>query len=155
MALSNQEVFDKMFAAAMEVPGYIVESWYSDITFAVDTIVTHNGVFYRCALANKGYVPGAVGSEAYWESAFISFTRPLVPPPGPPLPYIMEGIEFTQVVPAAVWNINHGLNRRITTVTLVNTLYEVITGAITFTDSNNLIIDFSGFALAGKAFIIG
>jgi hypothetical protein len=58
---------------------------------------------------------------------------------------------FTQPTPAAVWTINHGLNK-FPSVTSVNNNNIQAYGAIEYIDKNNLTITFSG-GFSGKAYM--
>jgi len=55
-----------------------------------------------------------------------------------------------QAAPLAVWNVNHGLNKRCS-VTVVNSADEIVYGDVTYVDNNNITITFSA-AFAGKAY---
>lgn len=58
---------------------------------------------------------------------------------------------FEQGVASDTWEIQHNLNR-FPTVTIVDSGENVVTGAITYIDSNNVLIKFNG-AFKGKAYL--
>ncbi len=58
---------------------------------------------------------------------------------------------FTQGVPATTWNIQHNLGK-FPSVSVVNNNDLLVNGEITYTDTNNIICNFSA-AFAGKAYL--
>jgi hypothetical protein len=57
----------------------------------------------------------------------------------------------TQVISAAIWNINHALNKY-PSVTVADSLDRTVMGEITYVDLNNVVVSFSG-PFSGKAFL--
>jgi len=62
-----------------------------------------------------------------------------------------SGYIFTQGTPSATWSIAHALGK-FPGVSMVNTINELIEGDVTYTDSNNIIVQFST-AIDGKAYL--
>ena len=58
---------------------------------------------------------------------------------------------FTQNVPATTWNVQHNLSKFPST-TVIDTGDTVVTGEYTYTNNNNVILNFSA-AFAGKAYL--
>lgn len=56
-----------------------------------------------------------------------------------------------QIIGAAIWNINHNLNK-FPTVTVTDSGNNVIVGDIQYVDSNNVIVSFTG-SFSGKAYL--
>lgn len=56
-----------------------------------------------------------------------------------------------QPVPAATWNINHGLNKR-ASVTVVDSAGTVVYGDVNYVDDNNITITLTG-SFSGKAYL--
>ena len=68
--------------------------------------------------------------------------------------YIVENDKHythTQFNPSSIWEVNHNLNKY-PSVTAVNSNNVVYFGNVTYTDANNLTIEFSG-GFSGKAYI--
>ena len=59
--------------------------------------------------------------------------------------------EFDQGVPATTWNITHNLGK-FPSITVIDTGDTVVTGEYTYTDNNNVVLNFSA-AFAGKAYL--
>jgi hypothetical protein len=59
--------------------------------------------------------------------------------------------EYTQVSPAATWNIQHNLNK-FPSITVIDTLDTVVVGEYTYIDNNNVTLTFSA-GFAGKAYL--
>jgi len=57
---------------------------------------------------------------------------------------------YDQVVPTAIWTVQHGLNK-FPSITVVDTAKSVVVGDYTYVDNNNVILEFSA-AFAGKAY---
>ena len=60
-----------------------------------------------------------------------------------------KNYEHIQSIPASVWAINHGLNKR-PSVTILDSSGKEVEGAVTQVDSNNIIIEFSA-PFSGRA----
>jgi hypothetical protein len=58
---------------------------------------------------------------------------------------------YNQIISAAIWNINHALNKY-PSVTIIDTADRTIEGDVTYVDSNNLTVSFTG-PFSGKAFL--
>ena len=58
---------------------------------------------------------------------------------------------FTQTVPSATWTVQHNLEK-FPSITVVDTGQTVVVGDYTYTDNNNVILEFSA-AFAGKAYL--
>ena len=58
---------------------------------------------------------------------------------------------FTQNVPATTWNVQHNLSK-FPSITVIDTGNTVVTGEYTYTNNNNVILNFSA-AFAGKAYL--
>lgn len=59
--------------------------------------------------------------------------------------------EYTQVSPAATWNIQHNLSK-FPSITVIDTLDTVVVGEYTYIDNNNVTLTFSA-GFAGKAYL--
>ena len=59
--------------------------------------------------------------------------------------------QFTQGVPATTWNIQHNLSK-FPSITVIDTGNTVVNGEYTYTDNNNVVLNFSA-AFAGKAYL--
>ena len=59
--------------------------------------------------------------------------------------------QFTQGAPATTWNIQHNLGK-FPSITVIDTGDTVVTGEYTYTDNNNVVLNFSA-AFAGKAYL--
>ena len=59
--------------------------------------------------------------------------------------------EFTQVAPATTWTITHNLEK-FPSITVIDTGNTVVNGEYTYTDNNNVVLNFSA-AFAGKAYL--
>jgi hypothetical protein len=57
---------------------------------------------------------------------------------------------YSQNVPASVWNVNHGLNKK-PSVSVVDSAENVVFGEVEYIDDNNVRLTFSG-AFSGKAY---
>jgi hypothetical protein len=58
---------------------------------------------------------------------------------------------FTQAVAATTWNVQHNLGK-FPSITVIDTGDTVVTGEYTYTDNNNVILNFSA-GFAGKAYL--
>jgi hypothetical protein len=58
---------------------------------------------------------------------------------------------FNQLVPSAIWNVTHNLNKY-PSVTVVDSGGTIVVGDINYIDTNNLTITFS-FIFSGKAYM--
>ena len=58
---------------------------------------------------------------------------------------------FTQALPNATWSINHNLDKKVS-VMIVDSADSVVYGNISYVDTNNITITFSG-AFSGKAYL--
>jgi hypothetical protein len=58
---------------------------------------------------------------------------------------------FTQAVAATTWNVQHNLSK-FPSITVIDTGNTVVTGEYTYTDNNNVILNFSA-GFAGKAYL--
>jgi hypothetical protein len=93
---------------------------------------------YQIAVQN-----GFVGTEAAWLLSLKGSDGIAGPAGGSHV--------HTQAVPAAVWLVNHNLGF-FPNVTVVDSAESKVVGDVEYSDSNNLIISFSG-AFSGKAYI--
>lgn len=59
--------------------------------------------------------------------------------------------QFTQGAPATTWNIQHNLGK-FPSITVIDTGNTVVNGEYTYTDNNNVVLNFSA-AFAGKAYL--
>ena len=59
--------------------------------------------------------------------------------------------QFTQGAPATTWNIQHNLGK-FPSITVIDTSNTVVNGEYTYTDNNNVVLNFSA-AFAGKAYL--
>ena len=64
---------------------------------------------------------------------------------------IAETFTHEQNSAAAVWNINHNLNKH-PSVTVVDSSGQMVLGVIEYTDNNNVVLTFSG-AFSGEAYL--
>lgn len=64
------------------------------------------------------------------------------------------GVDVTYVhiqgVPATTWNVTHNLNK-FPSVSIINSIDEVVYGLITYVDANNITLQFSA-SFSGRAF---
>jgi hypothetical protein len=58
---------------------------------------------------------------------------------------------FSQDVPSDTWSITHNL-LKFPAVTVVDSSGRVVVGGVTYTDNNNIVIDFNG-AFSGKVYL--
>jgi len=100
---------------------------------------TDNGNFYTLNLTNlKG--EGALEDKAVYDFAVFTLSSQGAPT------YV-----FTQGTPATTWNIQHNLGK-FPSVSVVNNNNTIMYGNTTYTDNNNLTINFSA-GFSGKAYL--
>ena len=100
---------------------------------------TANGGFYTLNLTNLA------GNGVLEDKAVYDFAVFTLPSQGSPT------FEFDQGVPATTWNITHNLGK-FPSITVIDTGDTVVTGEYTYTDNNNVVLNFSA-AFAGKAYL--
>jgi hypothetical protein len=100
---------------------------------------TVNGDFYTLNLTNKKG-EGVLTAGLFYDFAVFTLSSQGTPT------FIYE-----QAIPATVWNINHNLGK-FPSVTVIDTGNTVVTGQYTYTDNNNVTLNFSA-GFAGKAYL--
>jgi len=104
------------------------------------TAYTDGGSFadsYTLALTYLGG-NGSITGDLYYD--FAEFSLPST-----------ETFTFTQAVPAAVWTINHTLNKH-PSISVVSTANQVVVGDASYTSTTQIVITFAA-AFAGKAYL--
>ena len=81
---------------------------------------------------------GSINENLYYD--FAEFSLPST-----------ETFTFTQAVPAAVWTINHTLNKH-PSISVVSTANQVVVGDASYTSTTQIVITFAA-AFAGKAYL--
>ena len=100
---------------------------------------TANGDFYTLNLTNLAG-NGVLEDKAVYDFAVFTLSSQGAPT-----------FEFDQGVPATTWNITHNLGK-FPSITVIDTGDTVVTGEYTYTDNNNVVLNFSA-AFAGKAYL--
>jgi len=100
---------------------------------------TANGDFYTLNLTN------IAGNGVLEDKAVYDFAVFTLSSQGSPT------FEFDQGVSATTWNIQHNLGK-FPSITVIDTGDTVVTGEYTYTDNNNVVLNFSA-AFAGKAYL--
>jgi len=107
--------------------------------FTVNSYTVSAAGFYTLNLTNIG------GNGNLTDKLFYDFAAFTLSSQGSPT------IEFNQVVPATTWNIQHNLGK-FPSITVIDSGNTVVTGEYTYTDNNNVVLNFSA-AFAGKAYL--
>ena len=107
--------------------------------FTVNSYTVSAAGFYTLNLTNIG------GNGNLTDKLFYDFAAFTLSSQGSPT------IEFNQVVPATTWNIQHNLGK-FPSITVIDSGDTVVTGEYTYTDNNNVVLNFSA-AFAGKAYL--
>jgi len=100
---------------------------------------TANGNFYTLNLTNLAG-NGVLEDKAVYDFAVFTLSSQGAPT-----------FEFDQGVSATTWNIQHNLGK-FPSITVIDTGDTVVTGEYTYTDNNNVVLNFSA-AFAGKAYL--
>jgi len=144
MQLSTTDVSTQNVVAFMTylVGSNILISKQNDIStfghYKIDSY-TANGNFYTLNLTN------IAGNGLLQDKAIYDFAVFTLSSQGSPT------FEFDQGVPATTWNITHNLGK-FPSITVIDTGDTVVTGEYTYTNNNNVVLNFSA-AFAGKAYL--
>ena len=144
MQLSTTDVSTQNVVAFMTylVGNNILISKQNDIStfghYKIDSY-TANGDFYTLNLTN------IAGNGVLEDKAVYDFAVFTLSSQGSPT------FEFDQGVSATTWNIQHNLGK-FPSITVIDTGDTVVTGEYTYTDNNNVVLNFSA-AFAGKAYL--
>ena len=144
MQLSVTDVSGQNVVAFMTylVGNNILISKQNDIStfghYKIDSY-TANGDFYTLNLTNLAG-NGVLEDKAVYDFAVFTLSSQGAPT-----------FEFDQGVPATTWNITHNLGK-FPSITVIDTGDTVVTGEYTYTDNNNVVLNFSA-AFAGKAYL--
>ena len=144
MQLSTTDVSGQNVVAFMTylVGNNILISKQNDIStfghYKIDSY-TANGDFYTLNLTNLAG-NGVLEDKAVYDFAVFTLSSQ-----GSPT------FEFDQGVSATTWNIQHNLGK-FPSITVIDTGDTVVTGEYTYTNNNNVVLNFSA-AFAGKAYL--
>jgi len=144
MQLSTTDVSTQNVVAFMTylVGNNILISKQNDIStfghYKIDSY-TANGDFYTLNLTNLAG-NGVLEDKAVYDFAVFTLSSQGAPT-----------FEFDQGVPATTWNITHNLGK-FPSITVIDTGDTVVTGEYTYTNNNNVVLNFSA-AFAGKAYL--
>ena len=144
MQISSVDASDQNTVEFMEylVGNDILISEQNDISkFGHFNITSYsvNGNAYTLALANIGG-NGTLELDKFYDFAVFTLSSKHAPT-----------FEYTQVVPATVWNVQHNLNN-FPSITVIDNAGTVVAGQYTYIDNNNVTLTFSA-GFAGKAYL--